>query len=213
MTSRSLFHRLSCPSRSSLALATAASAQAEKLRTVDFKTSCSAPAHAQVNRAVALLHSFSLDPAVKGFTEAAQTDPSCGIAYWGVAMAWMGNPWRGPPSARGLKEGGVAVERAKTAGAKTQRERDYIAAVELVLPGRREGRPHNDARHRLRARPWSSSAQRYPDDREAAIFYALGAQHDARPERQDLRQPAQGRRRSSRRSSPSSRTILASRTT
>jgi hypothetical protein len=36
---------------------------------------------------VALLHSFSLDPAVKGFTDAAQTDPSCGIASWGVAMA------------------------------------------------------------------------------------------------------------------------------
>src|SRR5688572_13273633 len=60
--------------------ATAAWAQSEKLGTVDFKTSCSAPAHAQFNRAVALLHSFVLDGAVKGFTEAAQTDPSCGIA-------------------------------------------------------------------------------------------------------------------------------------
>ena len=52
----------------------------------------------QVNRAVALLHSFSLDPAVKGFTDAAQTDPSCGIAYWGVAMAWMGNPLAARPA-------------------------------------------------------------------------------------------------------------------
>ena len=129
--------------------AAAVSAQAEKLGVVDFKTSCSAPAHAQVNRAVALLHSFSLDPAVKGFTDAAQTDPSCGIAYWGMAMAWMGNPLAGPPSARGLKEGGVAVERAKTAGAKTQRERDYIAAVDAHLPGCRDG-SLQDAGHRLR---------------------------------------------------------------
>ena len=151
--------------------ATAVSAQAEKLGTVDFKTSCSAPAHAQVNRAVALLHSFSLDPAVKGFTEAAQTDPSCGIAYWGAAMAWMGNPLAGPPSARGLKEGGVAVERAKTAGAKTQRERDYIAAVALVYQDA-ETVPHK-TRVTAYDKAMEQLSARYPDDREAAIFYAL----------------------------------------
>jgi tetratricopeptide (TPR) repeat protein len=150
---------------------TAVSAQAEKLGAVDFKTSCSAPAHAQVNRAVALLHSFSLDPAVKGFAEAGQTDPSCGIAYWGMAMAWMGNPLAGPPSARGLKEGGVAVERAKTAGAKTQRERDYIAAVELVYQDA-EKVPHK-TRVTAYDKAMEQLSARYPDDREAAIFYAL----------------------------------------
>ena len=172
--------------------ATAASAQAEKLGTVDFKTSCSAPAHAQVNRAVALLHSFSLDPAVKGFTEAAQTDPSCGIAYWGAAMAWMGNPLAGPPSARGLKEGGVAVERAKTAGAKTQRERDYIAAVELIYQDA-EKVASQDAGHRLRQ--GHGAALRPLSGRPGGgDLLRLGAQHDAQPERQDLRQSAQGRR-------------------
>ena len=151
--------------------ATAVWAQSEKLGTVDFKTSCSAPAHAQFNRAVALLHSFALDPAVKGFTEAAQTDPSCGIAHWGTAMAWMGNPLAGPPSARGLKEGGVAVERANTAGAKTQRERDYIAAVELVY------KDADKVAHKTRVTAYDKAMEqlsaRYPDDREAAIFYAL----------------------------------------
>jgi tetratricopeptide (TPR) repeat protein len=151
--------------------ATAVWAQSEKLGTVDFKTSCSPAAHAQFNRAVALLHSFALDGAVKGFTEAAQTDPSCGITHWGMAMAWMGNPLAAPPSARGLKEGGMAVERAKSAGAKTQRERDYIAAIELIY------KDADTVPHKTRALAYDKAMEqlsaRYPDDREAAIFYAL----------------------------------------
>jgi tetratricopeptide (TPR) repeat protein len=147
------------------------SAQTEKLGTVDFKTSCSASAQAQFNRAVALLHSFALDGAVKGFTEAAQTDPSCGIAHWGAAMAWMGNPLAAPPNARGLKEGGMAVERAKSAGAKTQRERDYIAAIEIIY------RDADTVPHKTRATAYEKAMEqlvaKYPDDREAAIFYAL----------------------------------------
>ena len=146
-------------------------AQSEKLGTVDFKTSCSPAAHAQFNRAVALLHSFALDGAVKGFMEAAHTDPSCGIAHWGMAMAWMGNPLAAPPSARGLKEGGMAVERAKSAGAKTQRERDYIAAIELIY------KDADTVPHKTRATAYDRAMEqlsaRYPDDREAAIFYAL----------------------------------------
>jgi tetratricopeptide (TPR) repeat protein len=151
--------------------ATAAWPQSEKLGTVDFKTSCSAPAHTQFNRAVALLHSFALDGAVKGFMEAAQTDPSCGIAHWGAAMAWMGNPLAAPPSARGLKEGSMAVERAKSAGANTQRERDYIAAIELIY------KDADTVPHKTRATAYDKAMEqlsaRYPDDREAAIFYAL----------------------------------------
>src|SRR5688572_25892003 len=141
--------------------ATAAWAQSEKLGTVDFKTSCSPAAHAQFNRAVALLHSFALDGAVKGFTEAAQTDPSCGIAHWGAAMAWMGNPLAAPPNARGLKEGGMAVERAKSAGAKTQRERDYIAAVELVYKDA-EKVPHK-TRVTAYDKAMEQLSARYPD--------------------------------------------------
>ena len=82
------------------------------------------------DRAVALLHSFHLDAAVSAFTGVAAADPACGMARWGVAMAWLGNPLAGPPSARGLKEGWAAVEQAKAAGAGTDREREYIAAIE-----------------------------------------------------------------------------------
>ena len=97
---------------------------ANRLGQVSFATSCAPAAQAHFTRGVALLHSFWLDAAIKEFTETAQADPTCGIAGWGVAMAWMGNPLAGPPSARGLKDGWAAVEKARTMGAKTQRERD-----------------------------------------------------------------------------------------
>ncbi len=144
---------------------------ADRLGQVSFQTSCAAAAQPSFTRGVALLHSFWLDAAMKSFTEAAQTDPSCGIAWWGVAMAWMGNPLAAPPSAQGLKEGWAAVEKAKAAGAKTQRERDYVAAIEQIY------KDADKVDHKTRATAYEKAmeqlAARYPDDREAAVFYSL----------------------------------------
>jgi hypothetical protein len=148
-----------------------ASAQGEKLGKVSFPTSCSAAAQPQFDRAVALLHSFWFGHAIKGFNDVAQADPSCGIAHWGAAVAWLGNPLAGPPVARGLQEGSAAVARAKAAGAKTPREQDYIAAIEAFY------KDHDKVDHRTRALAYEKAmealAARYPQDREAAIFYAL----------------------------------------
>src|SRR4051794_28831072 len=62
------------------------------LGTVNFTTSCSPAAQAQMNRAVALLHSFQFGPAIAGFNEALKSDASCGIAYWGIALSSWTNP-------------------------------------------------------------------------------------------------------------------------
>ena len=144
---------------------------AERLGTVRFATSCAPAVQPQFDRAVALLHSFHLDAAVGGFTEVAAADPACGMAHWGVAMAWLGNPLAAAPSARGLKEGSAAVEKAKAAGAKTDREREYIAAIEMMY------KDADRVDHRARAlayeRAMEQIAARYPTDREAAVFYAL----------------------------------------
>ena len=143
----------------------------ERLGTVRFATSCAPAVQPRFDRAVALLHSFHLDAAVDAFTEVAAADPACGMAQWGVAMAWLGNPLAAPPSARGLKEGSAAVDRAKAAGARTDRERDYIAAIELIY------KDADRVDHRSRAlayeRAMEQLAARYPADREAAVFYAL----------------------------------------
>ena len=137
---------------------------------VRFPVSCRPAAQKTFERGVALLHSFWYDEAEKAFSEATRIDRGCAMGYWGIAMSHYHPVWL-PPSAADLKEGRAAVERAKAAAAKTRRERDYIAAIEAFY------KDSDKIPHRERALAWSSSMQhlsaRYPEDHEAAIFYAL----------------------------------------
>src|ERR1700747_2068376 len=98
-----------------------------KVGDVGFPVSCGAEAQQQFTRAVALLHSFWYEEAVKAFTVVAETDPTCAMAYWGVAMSnWY--PLWSPPSEAALKAGAAAVAQAQSLVAKTDRERDYTEA-------------------------------------------------------------------------------------
>src|SRR5215472_843797 len=99
-----------------------------KVGDVIFPVSCSADAQQQFTRAVALLHSFWYEEAVKAFTVVAETDPTCAMAYWGVAMSNWSPLWY-PPSEAALKAGADAVAKAQSIGTKTDRERDYIEAI------------------------------------------------------------------------------------
>ena len=150
---------------------TSAQQTSEKLGTVNFPTSCSPGAQAEFTRAVALLHSFWFDYAIKGFEAAAQADASCGIAYWGGAMARMGNPLAGAPTAKDVELGAATLAKGKGVGAKSQRELDYLAAIEVFY------KDHDKVDHRTRAKSYETAmealAAKYPQDREAAIFYAL----------------------------------------
>src|SRR5271154_4474429 len=105
-------------------------ANGEKLGTVHFATSCNEVAQMEFNRAVALLHSFQFSRAIDGFTVVLQDDPTCAIAYWGIALSHWTNPF-----APGIKDSGQmqlgreSIERGRSVGAKTERERAYLAAV------------------------------------------------------------------------------------
>ena len=143
---------------------------AEKLGQVNFPVSCSAAAQKQFNRALALQHSFQYSEAEKAFSEVSATDPACAMCYWGVAMSNYHPLWT-PPGAAELRKGAAAIERAKSLGARTQRERDYIAALEAFY------KDTDRVDHRTRARAYEQAMKqlylRYPKDNEAAIFYAL----------------------------------------
>ena len=102
----------------------------EKLGRVNFPVSCTTQAQRQFNRAVAWLHSFEYEEAEKVFTEVTINDPRCGMGYWGVAMSNYHPIWA-PPTPAELQKGSSAIEKAKSVGAQTQRERDYIAAIEV----------------------------------------------------------------------------------
>src|SRR5881409_1958829 len=162
-----------------LALGTGGITAQDKVGTVHFATSCSAAVQQDFERAVAMLHSFWFSASTSAFTAVAQSDPACGIAHWGVAMNLLGNPFGWPPSPKALADGWAAVERARTAGAKTQRERDYIAAIETFY------KDADTVEHRTRALAYRQAmeqlAARYPDDREAAVFYALALNATALP--------------------------------
>ena len=151
----------------------------EKLGKAPFPVSCSATAQEQFDRAVALLHSFSLDEAAKAFTAIARADPGCAMAHWGTAMTLFGNPFTWPLSGKALPDGWAAVEKAKAAQAKTQRERDYIGAVEAFY------KDWDKVDHRARALAYVKAmeelAQRYPEDTEASVFYALALDVTALP--------------------------------
>ncbi|MGH7277359.1 MAG: hypothetical protein ACREJG_01580 [Candidatus Rokuibacteriota bacterium] len=148
-----------------------AEAQGERLGKVHLPTSCSAAVQAQFDRAVALLHSFWFGEAIKGFQAVAKADPDCGMAHWGTAVAWLGNPLAGAPPAKNVQEGAAAVARAEAAGAKTQRERDYVAAIAAFY------KEHDTVDHRTRSVAYEKAmealAQKHANDSEAAIFYAL----------------------------------------
>jgi tetratricopeptide (TPR) repeat protein len=154
-----------------LLAAPAAAHESQKLGSVNFPNSCSAAAKPDFERGVALLHSFWFQHAIRAFEAAAQADPACGIAAWGAAVAWLGNPLAGAPPAKNVELGAATVARARSMGAGTPRERDYIAAIEVFY------KDHDTVDHRTRAvayeKAMAALAARYPQDREATIFYAL----------------------------------------
>jgi len=143
----------------------------EKLGKVHFPVSCTPAAQQEFDRALAMLHSFWYPQGLNAFSEVTKTDPSCAIGYWGIAMSRRGNPLVGAPNPVVLKDGLEAIAKAKTIGAKTQRERDYIAAMEAYY------KDWENLDHRTRVLAYEKAMeqvyQRYPDDPEAAIFCAL----------------------------------------
>jgi hypothetical protein len=151
----------------------------EKLGTVRFPTSCSSTVQPQFERAVALLHSFWFDEGLKAFNAIAQEDPGCAMAHWGSAMLLYGNPFAWPPAPKALADGWAAVERAKAAKAKSQREREYIGAIEAFY------KDWDSVDHRTRALAYANAmaqlAERYPEDSEASVFYALALDVTALP--------------------------------
>src|SRR5437016_7602668 len=144
----------------------------EKLGAVHFVTSCNAEAQKEFDRAVALLNSFQFNYAIQGFNAALKSDPTCGIAHWGIALSQWSNPFAaGMKDNSQLQAGRESAERGKAAGAKTERERAYIAAVASLYSNfestSQQARllDYRDAMEVL--------ASKYSDDQEAQIFYAL----------------------------------------
>jgi tetratricopeptide (TPR) repeat protein len=145
---------------------------------VNFPVSCDASVQSQFSSAVAMLHSFWYEKAKETFSSVAERDSSCGMAYWGIAMTYYHPIWQAP-GPDDLKAGTASMEKAKLVGAKTQREREYIAAIEAFY------KDSDKVEHGTRALAYERAMEQvqvhYPDDHEAAIFHALALLATAPP--------------------------------
>ncbi len=142
-----------------------------QLGTVHFPISCAAAVQKPFARGVALLHSFWYEEAEKEFSQIAKDDSQCAMAHWGIAMSIWHQLWDNPAPnviTRGLEEV-KAAEKLETKA--TPREKGYIAATAAF---------YSDSEkldHGAHAKAYSNAMKRvyqsFPEDHEAAAFYAL----------------------------------------
>jgi hypothetical protein len=150
----------------------------QKLGTVTFETSCTPEAQTLFDLGMLYQHSFWYRSSQRAFGDVLKADPECGIAYWGIALSLLWNPHI-PAPVKNLAEGAAALAKGKSIGAKSQRERDYLDALGAMYAD------FEKVDHRTRIQAYAKGmeqlAQRYPNDDEAQIFYALALNTSASP--------------------------------
>lgn len=142
----------------------------QQLGSVHFQTSCNDVAQRRFDRGMRYQHSYWYANAKEIFEEAIKADPTCSMAYWGIALTYMDNPHNAIPKPN-LAPGLAAIMKAKEIGAATERERDYIDAL-MVMYADYDKIPHVQRMRMLRDAQ-ARVAAKYPDDDEAQIAYAI----------------------------------------
>jgi tetratricopeptide (TPR) repeat protein len=144
-----------------------------KLGKVHFKVECNAAAQKDFDVAMAYYHSFAWEYYKAPLDRALKADPTCGMVHWLHSLAVLDNPFTWPValSANVLTEGEASLDAARKTGLKSQRERDYVEALAVFYKDR------DKLNHRTRVKALEDAmgqvSSRYPDDKEAAILYAL----------------------------------------
>jgi len=152
--------------------------QDQKLGKVTFPTSCDPKARAEFERGVAMLHSYWFLIARRTFEGIVQQDPTCAMAYWGVAMDYLGNTLATTPTRAEAQSAWEALEKARAIGANTQRERDWIDALSAYF--RDHEKTPVDARLMAYNAAMERMAERYPEDFEVQAYYSLTLQASAK---------------------------------
>lgn len=151
----------------------------EKLGRLTFPTSCDPGVQAEFERGVAMIHSYWFLIARRTFENVLRQDQSCAIAYWGIALDLLNNTLAVVPPRADAEAAWAALEKAREVGAKTQRERDWIEALSAYY------RDYDKVPVNVRLAAYNTAmeqlVQRYPDDYEVQVFYALTLQASADP--------------------------------
>jgi hypothetical protein len=141
----------------------------EGLGKVTFPNSCAATAQPAFLKGVAQLHSFQYAAAERAFTVAAQADPQCTMAYWGLAMSVYHPLWEGAGQ-KALNKGRSDLDKIKKDWPVSKREREYIDALGTIF---NDNRHLGDDRIAGYSRAMVEIYKHYPEDGEAQAFYAL----------------------------------------
>jgi len=148
----------------------------EKLGTVELHMEYETPAEPHLRKGMALLHHMTYVGAREEFIKAVEKDPVSAMGYWGQAMTYIHPLWADPPSEEDFNRGAVLLEKAKLY--QRGREKDYIEATESYY---KAGRNTSEKENlKAFAMGWKKVYDKYPDDTEAAAFYALAYLSTAR---------------------------------
>jgi tetratricopeptide (TPR) repeat protein len=151
---------------------------------VTFPVSCAPAVQSDFARGVALLHSFFYEEARRVFTSVAEHDPTCAMAQWGIAMTWWHSIWT-PPTPDEMRAGKAAIEKAMAMDAGTDRERGFIAALNVYYNSPDSSNAgavgqscHGPVGPRDRVMAYEKAMRqlrdKYRDDFETQTFYAFG---------------------------------------
>ena len=159
---------------------TGAGGQALVVGTVAFPNSGAPSAQTAFLTGLAQLHNFEYDSAAAFFRDAERADPGFAMAYWGEAMTFNHAVWMQQDRAAALAAlvKLAPTREARRAKAPTAREKDYLGAVEILY-----GAGEKYARDFAYADAMAALHTTYPDDPDAATFYALsllGTAHEGR---------------------------------
>jgi tetratricopeptide (TPR) repeat protein len=169
-------------------LFTCAGLNAQELGSINFPTSGAAAAQAKFIEGVKDLHSFEFDEAAEAFHQAQHIDPNFALAYWGEAMSYNHPLWAqlDLPAARKALERLAPTLEGRVVKAHTDKEKAYLEAVNELFyaPGDKLARDnaYSDAMARL--------YDRWPNDNEVSIFYALSLLGTVRPVDKGFRRQA-----------------------
>ena len=156
----------------------------EQLGTVLFPVSCHEAARQHAERGLALLHHMTYEGASAAFSAATKADPNCAMGYWGKAMSFIHPLWSDQPNQADFESGRAFINKAKHRGQKTDWELAYISAVDAYYA---IGRSRDEKENLVSfERAWQRVYKQFPEDPEAASFYALAHMAIADPENKDF---------------------------
>lgn len=137
---------------------------------VSFETSCTEKGQAAFDVGLLLLHHMMYRQSAHAFEAAADADPDCAMAQWGIAMTKFHPLWPGGPTPEETAAGQSAVMRLSGMTPGTDREAAYIDAMLAFYEG-------GELNFRERLAAWAAKQREvdeaYPDDLDAAAFDAL----------------------------------------